>query len=165
MLSRWLDTLRNGLERMNFRMHRFNIIERSTDSSGTITSSSMHSMPSLAVLALSDKLQTRGHDPFFLSFFLLAHLGYFFRMKRFLRANVSLASFCTMINIVRRYEIFFQRVSQENRTRGQKIQTLAFEVNNNRSEQNSTKIKFKNSTFNLVRITVIIGLFETFFFS
>lgn len=70
-----------------------------------------------------------------------------------------------MINIVRRYEIFFQRVSQENRTRGQKIQTLAFEVNNNRSEQNSTKIKFKNSTFNLVRITVIIGLFETFFFS
>lgn len=116
MLSRWLDTLRNGLERMNFRMHRFNIIERSTDSSGTITSSSMHL--SGRVLALSDKLQTRGRDPFFLSFFLLAHLGYFFRMKRFLRANVSLASFCTMINIVRRYEIFFQRVSQENRTRG-----------------------------------------------
>lgn len=50
MLSRWLDTLRNGPrpERMNFRMHRFSIIERSTDpSAGTITSSSMHSMPSL----------------------------------------------------------------------------------------------------------------------
>lgn len=73
-----------------------------------------------------------------------------------------------MINIVRRYEIFFQRVSQENRTRGQKIQTLAFEVNNNNKiavSKIQQTIKFKNSTFNLVRITVIIGLFETFFFS
>lgn len=119
MLSRWLDTLRNGLERMNFRMHRFNIIERST---GFFRNDHLllDALDALSgrVLALSDKLQTRGRDPFFLSFFLLAHLGYFFRMKRFLRANVSLASFCTMINIVRRYEIFFQRVSQENRTRG-----------------------------------------------
>lgn len=89
MLSRWLDTLRNGPrpERMNFRMHRFSIIERSTDpSAGTITSSSMHSMPSLPEYSPSDKLQTRGRDPFFFLFF-LAHLGYFFSGKKVLRGD------------------------------------------------------------------------------
>lgn len=91
MLSRWLDTLRNGPrpERMNFRMHRFSIIERSTDpSAGTITSFSMHSRRALSarILALSDKLQTRGRDPFFFLFF-LAHLGYFFSSKKVLRGD------------------------------------------------------------------------------
>lgn len=85
------------------------------------------------VLALVYKLRTRGRDPFF--FFLLAcAFRLLFSREKVLRANVSLTSFCTMINIVRRYEIFFQRVSAPKRTRGQKIQTLAFEVNNNRSD-------------------------------
>lgn len=121
MLSRWLDTLKNGLrlERMNFRMHRFSIIDRSTDTSaGTITSSSMHSMPSLTEYSLSFINYERVGVIPSSSSCLLAHFRLLFSREKVLRANVSLTSFCTMINIVRRYEIFFQRVSAPKRTRG-----------------------------------------------